>query len=256
MRLDPSEIETYPIQEGIAIWFLGGPSLAIRTPQMVIYLDLFTGPSPVPVVTKAIPEVIDPEAIRRADLAISTHHDEDHCDRHSLSWLHRNTTTEFLGPVSCNRLYQEWDFDPARTRQIAADENLSFGDVTIYGLPAKDVFDPDAVSYVIEGGGVTLFDGGDSLYFPAMAEIGERWELDLAILSYAKSPPDKVIYLDEDAVLKAAKDLRPRVLILKHYDLWQEFAVDPIPLVESLKLKGIDARVFGLGERFEYHGAA
>jgi L-ascorbate metabolism protein UlaG (beta-lactamase superfamily) len=256
MRLDPSDIDSYPVTKGMVIWFLGGPSLAIRTPQLVIYLDLFTGPSPVPAVTKAIPEVIDPEAIRRADLAISTHHDEDHCDRHSLSWLHRNTSTEFLGPVSCNKLYREWDFDPARTKKIAADESFSLGDVSIFALPAKDVFDPDAVSYVIEGGGVTLFDGGDSLYFPGMAEIGERWDLDLAILSYAKSPPDKVIYLDEDTVLKAAEDLHPRILILKHYDLWQEFAVDPRPLVERLRAEGFDARVFDLGERFEYHGGA
>lgn len=256
-QLRPQEIESCPVEEGIALWFLGGPSMAIRTKESLLYLDLFTGPSPAPdIVTRAFPPVIDPEAIRSADIAISTHFDEDHCDWHALEFLHKNTRCLFLGPVSCCRLYQKWDFNLARQRQLAPQESFSRHDVAVHAYPSKDAFDPDALTYVIEAGGTKVFDGGDTLYFPGLAEIGERWELDIAFVSYAKNPEGRIYYLDEEAVWKAAQDLSPRILVLKHYDLWNEFAVDPMPLVKDLRSKGQDARVFGPGECFEYRGSS
>jgi L-ascorbate metabolism protein UlaG (beta-lactamase superfamily) len=199
--------------------------------------------------------LIDPESIRRVDIAISTHFDEDHCDWHALGFLHKNTTCLFLGPVSCNRLYQKWEFDLARQRQLAAYECFARQDVSVHAYPSKDVFDPDALTYVIEVGEIKVFDGGDTLHFPGLAEIGGKWDLDIVFLSYAKNPEGKVYYLDEEAVCKAAQDLKPRILIIKHYDLWREFAVDPMPLVEELRSQGHDARVFGLGEHFKYRGS-
>jgi L-ascorbate metabolism protein UlaG (beta-lactamase superfamily) len=255
MKVNPEDIESYSVEEGIVIWFLGGPSLAIRTKESLLYLDLFTGPSPAPdIVTRAFPPLIDPESIKKVDIAISTHFDEDHCDWHALGFLHKNTTCLFLGPVSCNRLYQKWEFDLARQRQLAAYESFARQDVSIHAYPSKDVFDPDAVTYVIEVGGVTLFDGGDTLYIPTMAEIGKEWALDIALLSYAKSPPGEVYYMDEEAVLMAARDLDAKVLILKHFDLWKEFKIDPSPLLDRLRSAGHDARTFGLGDYFEYRG--
>ena len=125
MIVDPKEIENCKVTKGVVMWFLGGASLAFRTKESLVYLDLFTGLSPEPeVVTKAIPEAIDPAAIGRADLAISTHFDEDHCNQRSLTHLYENTSSLFLGPVSCNKLYQEWDFDLARQRQLAVDESF------------------------------------------------------------------------------------------------------------------------------------
>ena len=255
MIVDPKEIENCKVTKGVVIWFLGGPSLAFRSQESIVYLDLFTGPSPSPeAVTKAIPETIDPAAIRRADLAISTHFDEDHCNQRSLTHLHENTSSIFLGPVSCNNLYQEWGFDLARQRQLAVHESFIKRDITIHACPSKDAFDPDALTYIIETGGIKIFDGGDTLYLPELDEIGNNWDLDIAFLSYAKNPPDKVYYLDEEAVMKAADDLKAKIIILKHYDLWKQFEIDPIPLVEQLKSRGHDARVFSLGERFEYQG--
>ena len=254
MLLDPSDIDAYPVENGMSVWFLGGPSLAIRTVGSMLYLDLFTGPSPVPSVTKAIPEAIDPAAIRRADIAISTHFDEDHCDRNSLTWLHKNTQSLFLGPVSCNRLYQEWGFSLDRMRQIAAYESFGTNDVIVHAYPACDVFDPDAVTYVIESSDVCIFDAGDSLYLPEMRQIGQEWNLDVALLSYANNPPGKTYYMDADGIVNAARDLRAKTIVLKHYDLWREFLADPFPLIERLRESGHDARVFQLKERFDIRG--
>ena len=252
--LSAREIESYPVKEGIVIWSLGGPSLVIRTRELLLYLDLFTGPSPVADLEKAIPEVIDPAAIRKVDMALSTHNHEDHCNKYSLGWLYKNTSSLFVGPVSCNRLYRDWGFDLARTRLIAPYESFIKGDVTVHGLPSKDDLEPDAVCFLLEVGSVKIFDGGDTFYFPEMAKIGRTWKIDIAFLSYAKNPPEHVAYMDEEAVLKGAQALNAKILILKHYDLWVESTIDPMPLLECLRARGHDARVLGLGERFEYGG--
>ncbi len=253
MTIHPHDIEERKVDESVVTWSLGGPSLAFRTHQTLLYLDLFTGPSPVPdVVTKAIPEVIDPTLIRAADLALSTHHDEDHCHKDSLEWLHRNTNCLFLGPVSCNKLYRDWEFELSRTRQIAAYEIFGMLDVLIHAYPSKDVFDPDAVTYVLDLDGVTIFDSGDTLYIQELKQIGQKWDLDLAFLSYARNPSDRRLYMGEEEVLHAAKDLGARKLILKHYDLWEEFSIDPTPLLKLLQENGQDAQILALGECLEW----
>jgi L-ascorbate metabolism protein UlaG (beta-lactamase superfamily) len=254
--LDPGVIEQDAVGAGVSIWFLGGPSMAIRSRESIIYLDLFTGPPPLGGLTKAIPEIIDPAAIARADLALSTHHDNDHCHERSLRILHENTTSIFLGPVSCNRLYQKWGFDIARTRLLAAGERFVKGDFVFHALPSNDAFDPDAVCYVLEVDGLRIFDAGDSLYFPQIAEIGQQFDLDVAFLSYAASPPGESYYMSEEGVLRAAKELNPRLLILKHYDLWQELGADPQPLLKRLRSAGHEARIYGLGERLDLRATA
>lgn len=254
MLLDPKEIEIYRVEEGVVIWYLGGPSVAIKTRETLIYLDLYTGPPPEPDLVKAIPEVIDPEAIRRADAALSTHHDPDHCHRPSLECLHRNTSALFMGPKSCCKLYREWGFDAKRVRQISPGESLQVGDITVHALSSKDVFDPDAVTYLLEAAGVKIFDSGDTLYFSEMAEIGRRWELEIALLSFAKNPEGEVYYMDEEQVLMAARDLGAKIVIPKHYDLWEQFTADPRPVIERLISQGHEARILGLGEKFALRG--
>jgi L-ascorbate 6-phosphate lactonase len=245
------EIESTSVRAGAAVWFLGGASLAIRSPASLIYLDLFTGPPSPGGLTKAIPDVIDLDAISRADLALVTHQHGDHCHRPSLAKLYQDTTCLFLGSATCNHMFWDWGIPPERTRVIAPEESWSRGGTTIHALPARDAFEIDALTFVIEGGGVRIFDGGDTLYFPEMEEIGRRWALDVAFLSYATNPPGETYYLTEEMVLAAARSLSARILILKHYDLWQEFSADPAPLVDRLRAEGHDARTLRLGERLQ-----
>jgi len=252
--LDPKDMETYQVEAGFVIWFLGGPSLAIRTRESLLYLDFYTGLPSIPNLEKGIPEVIDPAAIRWADIALSTHQHLDHCHKESLEWLHKNTSSLFLGPASCNELYREWGFDLARTRLIAPNESFAKGDVIVHALPSNDEYGPDAVSFLLEADGVKIFDGGDTFYFPEMAEIGRKWGIDVAFLNYAKNLPDKIYYMDEEAVLKAARDLNAKIVFLKHYALWVICAIDPAPVLERLRAQGQDARTLALGERLEYRG--
>jgi L-ascorbate 6-phosphate lactonase len=244
------EVESYRPEAGISIWSLGGPSVIVQTPETLVYLDLFTGPSPEATLHKATEDLLDPQSISRVDAALCTHHDLDHCHRDSLAPIHENTGALFIGPRSCTKLFREWAFDPARTVELASDQAFQLSDLRIWAMPCNDYFDPDAVSYVLQSGGVTLFDGGDTLYYAGYIDVGKRFAIDVAMLNFAKNPPGEIYYLNHAHVARTAQELGARILIPKHYDLWQEFLDDPAPLVPMLEPAGIEVRILEQGARF------
>lgn len=245
------QVEAYRPEAGFAIWALGGPSVVVQTPETLVYVDLFTGPSPEPALHKAIDDMLDPGAIRQADAALCTHHDLDHCHRDSLAPLHEHTDALFIGPCSCTKLMREWGFSGSRLVELASHEGIQIKDLRVWAMPCNDYFDRDAVSYVLQAGGVTLFDGGDTLYYSGYASVGERFDVDVAMLNFARNPPGQIYYMNHAHVARTVQELGARVLIPKHYDLWQEFRDDPVPLIPLLEPEGIQVEILEQGARFE-----
>lgn len=244
----PQVIEEFAALPGLTFWMLGGPSLALRTPQTLAYLDLFTGPSPTAELHKAIRDIITPCDITRADAVLCTHHDLDHCHRDSLQPIHSNTTALFVGPRSCTRLFREWGFAEERIVELAAHQALQLHDLRIWAMPCNDYFDPDAVSYVLQSSGVTAFEGGDTLYCSGYIKVGQQFSIDVALLNFARNPSDDTYYMNHAHVARTAEELGARTLIPKHYDLWEEFLDDPAPLTAMLSPKGIEVRILEQGE--------
>jgi L-ascorbate 6-phosphate lactonase len=249
--LVPIEIENCPVDQGVKLWSLGGPSIAIRSRDYLIYVDLFSGIAPQGL-TKGIPEIFDPTSAARAEFVLSTHKHMDHCHRESLTPLNQNTKCLFIGPASCNQLFRDWNFDTARTRQVIPGDVIHSGGCRINVLPSNDQFAIDAVTYLIEIDGIQIFESGDSDYFQELNAIGKDWNIDIALLNTARNPPGKIYYMDEEAVVKSANDLHPKILILKHYDLWKEMSIDPTPLLERLQSLDCDARILHPGENLDY----
>lgn len=245
-----AEVEAHRPQAGMTIWALGGPSVIVQTPQTLVYLDLFTGPSPEASLHKATADLFDPRAIRRVDAALCTHHDLDHCHRDSLTPIHDQTDALLIGPRSCTKLFNEWGFAPSRLVELASNQALQLKDLRIWAMPCNDYFDPDAVSYVLQSGGITLFDGGDTLYYSGYIDIGRRFAIDVALLNFARNPPGEIYYMNHAHVARTAQELGARFLVPKHYDLWQEFLDDPAPLIPLLAPAHIEVKILEQGASF------
>jgi L-ascorbate 6-phosphate lactonase len=252
----PQFIEKYTTPPGLTIWWLGGPSMAIRTPKTLIYLDLFTGPSPEGELHKATVDLLNPMDIHRADAVLCTHHDPDHCHRESLAPIQSNTGAHLIGPSSCNRLFQEWGFDRDRMIELAPQQGIQIKDLRIWAMPCNDYFDSEAVSYLLQSGGVTAFDGGDTLYYSGYIKIGQRFSIDVAMLNFARNPPGEIYYMNHAHVARTAEELGARMVIPKHYDLWAEFLDDPARLVPLLEPKGIAVKILKQGEHITISKAA
>ena len=241
-------IEDFDVAEGITIWYLGGPSVAIKTPRTLIYLDLFTGLNPVSELHKATVDILDPANILTADAVLATHHDTDHCHRESLTPIHDNTDALRVGPNSTMKLFREWGFDERRMVELAAYQSLQLKDLRIWAMPCNDYFDKDANSYILESGGVTLFDGGDTLYYSGYIKVGQQFDIDLAMLNFARNPPGEIYYMNHAHVARTAEELNTRILLPKHFDLWEEFLDDPELLIPLLDTKGIQVKILKQGE--------
>ncbi len=245
-----SQVESHRPDTAFTIWSLGGPSTIIQTPETTVYLDLFTGPSPEITLHKATEDIVDPQEIGRIDAVLSTHHDPDHCHQPSLTPIHNNTEAHLIGPRSCTKLFKEWGFDPSRQIELAAHQAIQIKDLRIWAMPCNDYFDPDAVSYVFQSGDKTLFDGGDTLYYSGYIKVGKQFSIDVALLNFAKNPPGEIYYMNHAHVARTAEELGAKILIPKHYDLWEEFLDDPAPLAEMLEPAGIRVEILGQGGRF------
>jgi L-ascorbate 6-phosphate lactonase len=248
----PQIIEEYQVAKGVTIWSLGGPGVALKTRKALIYLDLFTGPSPSPEITKAIVNILNPLDIRQVDAVLCTHHDPDHCDRTSLQPIHDNTEALFIGPCSCKKLFVEWGFSTDRIVELAPHDGFWLQDLKIRAMPCNDYFDPDGITYLIQADNVTIFEGGDTLYFAGFREIGEKYDVDIALLNFARNPPDQVYYLSAAQVARAAEELGARIVLPKHWDLWAEFEDDPEKVASYLIGKDIETVVLRQGDRFDY----
>jgi L-ascorbate 6-phosphate lactonase len=243
------EIEAFEAPAGLNVWWLGGPSVALRTPRSLVYLDLFTGPSPEPDLHRANSDLLLPAEVRRADAVLCTHHDVDHCHLDSLRPIYEQTAAKLVGPASCVRLFRQWGFAPERIVEVAAGKSIEINDLTVTAGPCNDYFDHEAVSYVMQSGGVTAFDGGDTLFYAGYRELGRRFDIDVALLNFAHNPPGEIYYMNHAHVARTAEDLGARCVVPKHYDLWAEFLDDPAPLVPLLAPKGIEVSILRPGER-------
>ena len=246
------EIENETIEEGLALWALGGAGLAVKTAQALIYLDPYFGGSISPELLRLVASPIDPTQIEVADAALSTHSHDDHCEQQTLTAISQNTEALFVGPSSSVRKMRDWGIEARRTRVLEPGQSCTISDFRVTALPASAPFEEEAISYLVQAGGVSLFHGGDSHYSEIFGQIGSQWDIDIALLSLGKE-----IYMGVDDVVQAACDLRAKILIPMHWDLWKAYALNPWLVAEAIRQRDVPVQteILLLGDKFVYSGA-
>jgi L-ascorbate 6-phosphate lactonase len=250
-------IETSLVERGAVIWWLGGPSWVMKTPEALLYVDLFTGPAPKETLTPLTKNYIDlimPQTISKADLVLSTHEHIDHCHRESLLSIYQNTQAIFVGGMSSAKSFRSWGFKEKRIIELQPGQSYRQFGVLINALPNRDCVDPGAISYLIRTGDISVFDGGDSLYFDGFKGIGQRYQIDIALLNFFKNPPESnmILSMTPPEVAQAARDLQVKVLIPMHWNLWTELQDDPQKIREFLKNSSVRLEILSIGQAFKF----
>lgn len=246
------EIEGFTIDEGVQIWALGGPTLAIRTPQAMIYLDPYFGGDPMdaaPFAYRTVQIPLDPSRIRLADAALISHNHYDHCHKQTLEPMSTSTGMLIYGPKSAAKEMANYSLPQERIIQVKAGDKFQVKDVSVTVWPAYDDYEPDAVTFILESQGISIFFGGDSSAGQAFDEIGASSKLDIAMLAFGRK-----WYMSEAQMLDAAARMRPRLLLPYHWDLWRAFTGDILEfgrLVERRK-PDFDVRILLLGDYLHY----
>lgn len=128
-------------------------------------------------------------------------------------------------------------FDWGRVTNTYARHSSSFGDGTYGGL---------AGGFIVETGGKTIYHAGDTAYFAEMADIGERFDIDVAFL-----PVGDVLTMGPEDAVRAAKLLQPKLTVPVHWGTLPFFTGTPEAFVEQMEAAGMKAQKMEPGDTLD-----
>ena len=108
--------------------------------------------------------------------------------------------------------------------------------------------------FVIEVEGRTIFHCGDSAFFPGFREIGDHYEIDIALLPIGAydAPTGREVHMNPEEAVRAFIELKAKTLVPMHYGTFRlgyEPLEEPLErLIKSAREQGIKDKVLVMTE--------
>jgi L-ascorbate metabolism protein UlaG (beta-lactamase superfamily) len=209
---------------------------------------------------------ISSEALIGIDIILLSHNHRDHADKKSMIQLTRqNPGAVIYTGLGIGNLLRSWGVKNEIVEAGWFQEYPSFGPLTIQYLPAKHwnrrkLFDLNQMlwgSFMIHFEDLSLYFGADSGLGTHFKEIGNLFDIDLAILGIGAYEP---IWFMNDShtspndALKAKEELKATLMVPMHYgtfDLSDEPIFNPKLELEKLTKNRNDVIIPDIGEVVE-----
>jgi L-ascorbate metabolism protein UlaG (beta-lactamase superfamily) len=178
------------------LWFNDYSGLSLKTPTKVLVVD---------------PVDISPDAFTKVDAILVTHEHYDHLDTGIVKQIQTRTNcTVIADPTSTEALANF--IPPDKLIKVKKGESASVGDVRVN---AEESHHPPAISpvsfIITTEGGLKVFHTSDSLHFPGLRELGERYKPDLAFCTVGIAPG-----ASPRTGIEIAKLVKPRTAVPYH----------------------------------------
>ena len=154
----------------LAVWWLYQAGLALKTPGgTTVVVDPYLSDAVLRSyqLPRDVPAPLDPDEVD-ADAFLATHSHADHLDPDSITGFMSHERTHFVGPPMAVEKVLDAGVQPARVTAVARGDVLKFGDLTVRTVHARHLFGleptPDAVGFVFETSGVSIYHSGDTEY--------------------------------------------------------------------------------------------
>jgi L-ascorbate 6-phosphate lactonase len=209
------------VPEKLALWWTGNAGWLMRSPKVMLGIDLILEPEPF--LDEFSMDVRYERPLRAADLgklnyALVTHEHGDHFGRNTCRILLEKSNCRFVLPRSCLKAADEVGIPVGRRIIAVPGEVIKLDGATLYPLHAfhGDLYGAvyrgasfDDCGYVIEIGGKRVLHPGDSILTQEQRELK-----DIAVLLV--SITEHNMWNENSARL--ANALRPRIILPMHYD--------------------------------------
>jgi L-ascorbate metabolism protein UlaG (beta-lactamase superfamily) len=149
------------------------------------------------------------EGLPPADIVLITHDHSDHLSPDDLAQIVTESTTIVSIAAARDKLPKKVAFVPVKAGDTLTVQGIHIQVVPAYNI--KEQFHPKKLGYVgfiIDAGGRTIYDAGDTDFIPEMKNI----KADVALL-----PVGGTYTMDGAEAAEAANAIKPRVAIPMHY---------------------------------------
>jgi len=150
------------------------------------------------------------------DLILVSHGHFDHCDLKALTALNKSAAVVASDDKTAARIRKLGYSDVSVLKSW---ETKSAGGVSVTALPAEHPVDER--TYIVASGGVSVYFGGDTCSIGEFQEIGEKFDVTVALLpiSGLSLPLAGKVVMDPVDAAEAAIWLKARVAIPIHYNM-------------------------------------
>ncbi len=248
-------------RDGI-VWF-GHSSYLLQLGGKRILVDpVFNSASPIPGTNPpfAGTEVYSADDLPEVDVLLITHDHYDHLDCKVVRAL-RDRVAQVICPLGVGAHLLRWGYAPERLTELAWGEHAQLPGLrvnahTSYHYSGRNLNTRRRAlwaSYVLRGGGKTIYIGGDSGYATHFAALGEQYGgFDYAVMENGQyNPRWRQNHMLPHELPHAIRNLRARRVLTVHHSKyklsphpWQE------PLENALRLreKGVAVDIPRIGE--------
>lgn len=244
-------------EDEIEVVWIGHASFLVRTPGFNALIDPVWAKWMGPLKRHRDPG-IDIEHLPHIDLVLITHAHFDHLCRMTLKRIVDGSQTVIV-PRGVGGVL----------RKLPVNEVHEMSDWETYGFKGSEIhFTPahhwgaryihdthkEFGGYVIKTPGHSVYHSGDSAYFDGFVEIGERHQIDTALLPIGAydCPSGREVHMNPEEAVKAFLDLGAGKMIPMHhatFPISNEHREEPmIRLRESIREHDIEDRVVAPGE--------
>lgn len=156
------------------------------------------------------------------DLVLVSHAHHDHMHKKSLKTL--QSSHGVIVPTGSASLVKRLGFPAVHEMQVW--DMLDFDGLEVIHTPAmhwgaRFIHDThrDYGGYIVRSGGRTLYHCGDSAYFPGFKEIGEKHDIDIALMPIGayEAPSGRDVHMNPEEAVRAFIELGAKKLIPMHY---------------------------------------
>ncbi len=170
----------------VGVWWLGQSSLVLKLAGQTIYVDPYLQPSP----RRLTPPACPPEAVDNADLVLLTHGHGDHLDPLTVTGIaHASPAARFVAPQPLVAQVAGLVGGDARVTAATVGVPLLLDGLEIVPIAAKhEEFDQHPtlgypyLGYIIRGGGLTIYNAGDTIPYAGLVETLRPFAIDLAFI--------------------------------------------------------------------------